>query len=829
LRFDSGQISSFGCRILYYDYSARGRISGYDMPSANLDNDDAFLQFLEDGNYVDALEAERLRTEFRRRRSNDKKLTMAALIVHKGHFTRDQADDLVAAFESGGAVNQTLADPAPWAGAPSQDQDAVFQEIEDDSDIAGENTLAPDPEPEPDNSREPPQERRTGPVDDSQPSEERRPTSPVVDPAGRKRPTDAPTRPVKRAQPQSESKRVTDKRTSSVEDSQADTGRRTTARTRTKGTGGWSIHDDTDSLSATDKIVPAGTIIAGGQMTIAQVREQVGISGDVKLISSKMDSTVAHLQPDATAERKRYVVVREIARGGMGKVLEVEDTELRRSVALKVLRKEYLARKDIVERFLEEAQITGQLEHPNIVPVHEMGVDGAGNLYFTMKYVEGMSLSELLLKLRQGNRDTERDFPLLKLLDIFIKICEGIGFAHNRGVIHRDLKPANIMVGKFGEVQVMDWGVAKIIGREMPSEGDSGIVMTDRLDQGSAHTMMGSVIGTPSFMAPEQARGDLDAIGPKTDIFSLGVILYEMLALRSPWTGKSSDEVLEQVRETTPVKPSERNPDRVIPAELERLCLRCLEKDPEARVSSTKELEDNVRSFIEGRAMGAVDYSAIRLATKWIARHKREVGGAALTLVLVVGGVLGTLWYLKKLDQERILGLNDDAVAILADWEELAEELEFDNAEQRVDEAKDLFQRVLAVNPDDERALAGLEDIRDINSELRARRVSHEREEARAAEIDRLLAEARDYIQRATDVVHTVERLTQAYGRTEAVLGIAPDNRDALELKVEVCKRLVDFSIARGDHGVARFWLAQWRTTGLAEEERRRRLARLQG
>src|SRR5690606_30599711 len=121
---------------------------------------------------------------------------------------------------------------------------------------------------------------------------------------------------------------------------------------------------------------------------------------------------------------------------------------------------------------------------------------GAGNLYFTMKFVEGLSLAEVLLKLREGNRDAMREYPLLRLLDVFIKICEGMSFAHNRGVIHRDLKPANIMVGRFGEVQVMDWGVAKVVGRQFrTSDTDSGVVLTDRLDSGSAHTMMGAIIG----------------------------------------------------------------------------------------------------------------------------------------------------------------------------------------------------------------------------------------------------------------------------------------------------------------------------------------------
>ncbi len=752
------------------------------MPNTQAEIDEAFLNFVLERGLISALEAETLRSELRRRQATQKKLTMQGLLVHKGHVTQEYADQLY-----------------------SQMMDVLSQPtLLPDEDDTGR---APQPRSDRQTSRRP-----TAPIDSAARPTTRRPTGGVDQSSA---PTDK--RPAGDAD---QPGRGTDRSTSSVEDSRATTGRSTTSRTTGGGNSGWNLHRDTDALSATDKMVPAGTIIAASEMTIAQVRQKVGIDDGVKLMSDKMHSSLAQFQPDATADKKRYVVIREIARGGMGKVLEVEDTELRRSVALKVLRKEFLGRRDVVERFLEEAQITGQLEHPNIVPVHEMGVDGAGNLYFTMKMVEGLSLAEVLLRLREGNRDALREFDLMRLLDVFIKICEGMSFAHNRGVIHRDLKPANIMVGRFGEVQVMDWGVAKVVGRQFRSESDSGIVLTDRLDMGASHTMMGAIIGTPSYMSPEQAKGDIEAINHHSDIFSLGVILYEMLCLRSPWTGKSSDEVLEQVREMTPVKPRERNPEIEIPAELERLALKCLEKDPERRIDTVAELAENVRNFIEGRAMGSVEYSLLRLAIKWVGRYKKEVGGVLLMLLLVAGGIFGTLWYIRKLDQDKILGLNDDARALMAEWHELAAEEKFDEAEIKIDEAKILFQKVLAVNDTDETAATGLSEVDEAARELRRLRAKAAQAQALREQREQLIAEGRKSIDAGlADSVWGFRHLELAHDKAAAVLALEPANKDALSLKATAANELAKWARNERRWEIMKLWIDRLEATGLLVDE----------
>ncbi|MCB9894737.1 MAG: serine/threonine protein kinase [Planctomycetes bacterium] len=759
------------------------------MPNTQAEIDEAFLNFVHERGHVSALEAETLRSELRRRKATQKKMTMHELVIHKGHLTKTHADQLY---------------------------DAMMG-------VLSEPTLLPDMGDE-ETGRAP--QRQTGRHTD------RRPTNPVEQsnrPTDR-RPTDAVDR----------STTPTDKRPTSgidearrpttrpVEDSNA--GKSTTARSTGAGkASGWNLHRDTDALSRDDKEVPAGTIIAASEMTIAQVRQKIGIDEGVKLLSDKMQSSLAQYQPDATTDKKRYVVVREIARGGMGKVLEVEDTELRRSVALKVLRKELLGRRDVVERFLEEAQITGQLEHPNIVPVHEMGVDGAGNLYFTMKFVEGLSLAEVLLRLREGNRDMRREFDLMRLLDTFIKICEGMSFAHNRGVIHRDLKPANIMVGRFGEVQVMDWGVAKVIGRQFRSSSDSNIVLTDRLDMGASQTMMGAIIGTPSYMSPEQAKGDIDAINHHSDIFSMGVILYEMLCLRSPWTGKSSDEVLEQVREMTPVKPRERNPEIEVPAELERLALKCLEKEPEHRIDTVAELAENVRNFIEGRAMGSVEYSALRLAMKWIGRNRKEVLGVAATLLLVVGGILGTLWYIKKLDQDKILGLNDDAQALMQEWEPLAKDGKFREAELKIDEAKNLFQKVIAVNEGDQTATNGLAAVETAADDVRKMRAKSAQETALREQRERLLEEGHAAMNKGkADLLFGYQDFEEAYDKGGAVLALEAGNKEGLSLRAESANERAKWARDEGRWEIMKMWIDRLRVTGLLPDElkeRKRELA----
>ncbi|MCA8910142.1 MAG: protein kinase [Planctomycetes bacterium] len=511
------------------------------------------------------------------------------------------------------------------------------------------------------------------------------------------------------------------------------------------------LRNRTDSKLGVESNITGDEVITGHEMTLADLRQQMGIGQGVKL-GSPGGGALSRLKK--TSKKKRYSVIREIARGGMGKVIEVEDNDLRRSVALKVLRKEMLDRSDLVERFLEEAQITGQLEHPNIVPVHEIGVDGRGNLYFTMKLVEGEELSSIIKRLRKKDPSAEKAYPISRLVDVFIKVCEGVSFAHSRGVIHRDLKPANIMVGRFGEVQIMDWGVAKIVGRKEDTADRE--VRSDRQDDDAARTMVGSILGTPSYMSPEQARGEVNSMGPEADIFSLGVILYELLALHTPWTAQTSAQVIDQVKNYDPETPTRRSPDRRIPPELDQLAMKCIAKAPSKRIPSAQELVDDLRAWQEGGRLAAVEYSMGQLIGKWISRHK-----VGLIMILLVIGALGVGgFFAYRAAQQASIDRANELVAKadtrLADAETALNGGKYDDAAKIASDAISQYQSALLTLGDDEDASAGLRKANTINGEAQVRKSM----EARAAAEEKERRQAEDAFGTAFD--SAVEKHQQA-------------------------------------------------------------------
>jgi serine/threonine-protein kinase len=294
---------------------------------------------------------------------------------------------------------------------------------------------------------------------------------------------------------------------------------------------------------------------------------------------------------------ERYSIEGEIGVGGMGKVLNVYDQDLRRRVAMKVLREEVRDPR-AVARFFEEAQATGQLEHPNIAPVYDLGMDRQHGVFFTMKLVRGRNLREILRDLSVGRLETRRHYTLTRLLQILQQVAMGIHFAHARGVIHRDLKPDNIMVGDFGEVFVMDWGLAKIVDRRLEPGASEGITS---LRQESGHTTLdGTVSGTPSYMSPEQARGWVDEIDERTDVFGLGAILYEILTFHPPYQGASAREILAKAGAAQVTPPHVRAPRNNVPAALESACLRALAAAKEDRFRTASELHEALQVFLDG-------------------------------------------------------------------------------------------------------------------------------------------------------------------------------------------------------------------------------------
>ncbi len=305
------------------------------------------------------------------------------------------------------------------------------------------------------------------------------------------------------------------------------------------------------------------------------------------------------LLPDFLVGPERYAMGEEIARGGMGRIVESRDEVLGRTVAMKLLLGGREQRLGWQLRFAQEAQITGQLQHPNIVPVYDLGQDEDGQLYFTMKRVEGRTLRDVFKALRGGNEAAQKTYTRTFLLQTFQKICMAVAYAHNRSVVHRDLKPSNIMLGDYGEVLVMDWGLAKILKKEA-SAGHK--VRSRREDLGRLATRQGEAIGTPGYMPPELALGQLHLVDERSDIFSLAAILYEMLTLRRPYSGRDAQAILQKMLRHPVMPARKRAPDRNIPIDLEAICTRCLSRDVSKRLGSVLEIHAAVQRHLEERA-----------------------------------------------------------------------------------------------------------------------------------------------------------------------------------------------------------------------------------
>ncbi|MGE5185602.1 MAG: serine/threonine-protein kinase, partial [Acidobacteriota bacterium] len=320
--------------------------------------------------------------------------------------------------------------------------------------------------------------------------------------------------------------------------------------------------------------------------------------------SPETDPTLGAPAPAASPSRgdiTGYALGALIGRGGMGEVVVARDERIGRDVALKRMRVE--GSPDALARFLREARIQARLEHPAIVPVHEIARDAAGQPYFTMKRIGGRTLGELLA--------ASPPAPLQRLLRAFIDVCNAVEFAHSHEIVHRDLKPANVMLGDFGEVYVIDWGLARFAG-----ERDAASVGSD-LDSLDGATQVGAVLGTPGYMAPEQLHAAAD-VGPAADVYALGSILFEILA-REPLHPRGA--ALQSMLAAIDPSPAARRPDANIPPELDALCASALARDPAARPTAAQ-LGEQVERYLDGDR----DLEARRaLAATWLARARAAI------------------------------------------------------------------------------------------------------------------------------------------------------------------------------------------------------------
>jgi serine/threonine-protein kinase len=288
-------------------------------------------------------------------------------------------------------------------------------------------------------------------------------------------------------------------------------------------------------------------------------------------------------------------VTATIGSGGMGEVLLVQDRDLRREVAMKVMKRDLALLDEHRLKFVAEAQATSQLEHPGIPPIHDLGLTADGKPYFTMKLVRGTTLRDVLQGLLLGRKEYRKEYTLHRLMTILERICEALHFAHEKGVLHRDLKPENIMLGDFGEVHVMDWGIARVRGEEVDTEDQ---IQTAGTDAG-LQTMDGAIKGTVPYMSPEQASGRVTKMDRRSDVWSLGCILYEMLTLHFAFEGEN---LLAKVRKGDFPAIRTRNSRRPVPEDLALLCERCLKVDPEERPTSARDLGTSLRAWLDGTA-----------------------------------------------------------------------------------------------------------------------------------------------------------------------------------------------------------------------------------
>lgn len=395
-------------------------------------------------------------------------------------------------------------------------------------------------------------------------------------------------------------------------------------------------------------------------------------------------------QPLPVAGADHYTVGREIAKGGMGRILEAEDQGLGRTVAMKVMIEGDDSSSEAQRRFTREAEVLARLEHPNIVPIHELGRDGEGRAFYTMKLVKGRTLQAIIDDLRKSDAATLRDYHLDRLLSVFRKICDAIAFAHFHHIIHRDLKPDNIMVGEFGEVLVMDWGLAKILtdpddenrestGDDLPAVASDSPIVDDL-------TMDGEFIGTPRYMPPEQAGGLVEEVDERSDIFALGGILYAILTLCPPVRGNSLKELLDNLKTGNIAAPSSYGtatrsgtavaddfrslPDDVaglplphcpggkVPGAISAVAMRALAVEKSDRYQSVDELADDIDRYQGGFATSVESLGAVGQALLFVKRHRAVSLAVMGSLMLIT--VLTSVFISKLMASNRQTELKAD-------------------------------------------------------------------------------------------------------------------------------------------------------------------------
>jgi tetratricopeptide (TPR) repeat protein/tRNA A-37 threonylcarbamoyl transferase component Bud32 len=400
----------------------------------------------------------------------------------------------------------------------------------------------------------------------------------------------------------------------------------------------------------------------------------------------------------ATDTDGRFRIVRFHDRGALGEVYVARDQQLHRIVALKRIKRDHAADQDKRARFVVEAEITGRLEHPGIVPVYGLGTYDDGRPFYAMRFIRGDNLKSAIEQFHQaeekGRDPGERMLALFKLLRRFLDVCNAIDYAHSRGVLHRDLKPGNIMLGKFGETLVVDWGLAKSVGRPeavpmSPTLDDRTLVPQSGSDL--RETALGARLGTPAYMSPEQAAGKIDTLGPASDVYSLGATLYCLLTGRAPFIDHDMADLLHKV-ERGEFPPPRRLKGWVDPA-LEAISLKAMATDPAGRYNTPRALADDVEHWLADEPVSAWREPVRRRLRRWGRRHRLLVTSLAATLVVAVAALaVGDVLIARQRDRaERNLGFARTVVEEM--YTQVAAKL--DDQEQMDDYQREILEKAL--------------------------------------------------------------------------------------------------------------------------------------
>ena len=420
--------------------------------------------------------------------------------------------------------------------------------------------------------------------------------------------------------------------------------------------------------------------IQRGSITISQWMAAKGIEGGVSL-DTQFDTTAASLLESGSS--CKYKIDEIMAKGGMGMILNAKDLNCRRKVAMKILNDDQNISPDQILRFIVEAQICAQLEHPGIVPVYELSVDASGDVFYTMKLVNGETLVDIIIEIKSGNAEYISKYPLIRLLNIYLRICDAVAFAHSKNVIHRDLKPENIMIGDFGEVLVMDWGLAKILENKKSDvdhapavknqydavstnfDNVDSILMEGELGE-SIKTMYGQIMGTPGFMPPEQALGKVEDIDTRSDVYALGGILFNILALQPPITGMSIKDIVRRIIKGDIRPPMAFNsdsefahcPGNKIPETLSKISMKGLSSHPADRYSSVKELQDDIEKYLGGFATSVEEAGLVKLLILMVKRNRTAVLSFSIAFLILIGVISGFMIKVVEAKNEAEQNLN---------------------------------------------------------------------------------------------------------------------------------------------------------------------------